>query len=159
MGVARQRLYGAGARRMMVAGLPPIGCVPIQVTLSNILPSRHWLQRVCNLQVNTESQAYNVKLQSHIHLLQSSLTDAKVAYFDIYTPILDMVLTPAKYGIINIWLTRLLIAVAVVITSQFLICRKIVDDKCAHDWCNHNCDCDVVLEETLKTITLWLQPW
>ncbi|TKY56891.1 GDSL esterase/lipase [Spatholobus suberectus] len=93
-----QRLYGAGARRILVAGLPPIGCLPVQVTISSIIPSRHWLQRMCNVQQNTDSQAYNKKLQSHVHLLQSELNGAKVVYFDTYTPILDMVTSPAKYG-------------------------------------------------------------
>ncbi|XP_061351654.1 GDSL esterase/lipase At2g40250 [Gastrolobium bilobum] len=93
-----QRLYGAGARRIMVAGLPPIGCLPIQVTINSILPSQHWLQRVCNVQQNVDSEAYNTKLQSHVRLLQTILSGAKVAYFDIYTPILDMVLSPTKYG-------------------------------------------------------------
>ncbi|RDY09698.1 GDSL esterase/lipase, partial [Mucuna pruriens] len=89
-----QRLNGAGARRILVAGLPPIGCLPLQVTVSSSIPS----QRDCNVQQNMDSQAYNKKLQSHIHLLQSTLNAAKVAYFDIYTPILDMVQSPAKYG-------------------------------------------------------------
>lgn len=94
-----QRLYGAGARRIMVTGLPPIGCLPIQVTVDSIIPSPHWLQRVCNDQQNLDSQTYNAKLQSHIHLLhQTTLHDAKVAYFDIYSPILDMIISPAKYG-------------------------------------------------------------
>jgi hypothetical protein len=82
----------------MVAGLPPIGCLPIQVTFDTILPTQNWLQRVCNVQQNIDSQNYNAKLQSNVHLLQATLQDVKVAYFDIYTPILDMVLYPAKYG-------------------------------------------------------------
>ncbi|XP_019418505.1 PREDICTED: GDSL esterase/lipase At2g40250-like [Lupinus angustifolius] len=96
-----QRLYGAGAGRIVVAGVPPIGCLPIQMTISSILPSFHWLHRHCNVQQNTDSEAYNYKLQSHIHLLQSMLTDVKVAYFDIYTPIMDMVQYPAKYGFVQ----------------------------------------------------------
>ncbi|KAK7276414.1 hypothetical protein RIF29_17553 [Crotalaria pallida] len=93
-----QRLYGAGARRIVVAGLPPIGCLPIQVTIGSIIPSPHWLHRECNVQQNMDSEAYNNKLQYQIHSLQSMLSGAKVAYFDIFTPILDMVLNPAKYG-------------------------------------------------------------
>ncbi|XP_020229288.1 GDSL esterase/lipase At2g40250 [Cajanus cajan] len=93
-----QRLYAAGARRILVAGLPPIGCLPIEITLTSMLPSQHWLQRLCNIQQNLDSKGYNNKLQSHIHLLQSTLTAAKIAYFDIYKPILDMVRNPAKYG-------------------------------------------------------------
>ncbi|XP_027368519.1 GDSL esterase/lipase At2g40250 [Abrus precatorius] len=96
-----QRLYGAGARRILVAGLPPVGCLPLQVTVSSILPSQHWLQRVCNDEQNTDSEAYNNKLQTHIHSLQARLHGAKVAYFDIYKPILGMVNNPGKYGFVQ----------------------------------------------------------
>ncbi|KAJ1375431.1 SGNH hydrolase superfamily [Sesbania bispinosa] len=93
-----QRLYEAGARRIMVAGLPPIGCLPMQVTVSSFLFTPHWLQRVCNDEQNTDSQSYNSNLQSRVQSWQNSLNGAKVAYFDIYTPIMDMVQNPAKYG-------------------------------------------------------------
>ncbi|XP_019416346.1 PREDICTED: GDSL esterase/lipase At2g40250-like [Lupinus angustifolius] len=93
-----QKLYGGGARRIMVAGLPPIGCLPLLVTVNSILPSQHWFQRVCNVQQNKDSQDYNMKLQSHIHSLNHNLKDAKVGYFDNYTPILDMAQNPHKYG-------------------------------------------------------------
>ncbi|KHN38528.1 GDSL esterase/lipase [Glycine soja] len=43
-----QTLYGAGARRILVAGLPPIGCLPVQVTLSSI-KDLHWLQRLLEM--------------------------------------------------------------------------------------------------------------
>lgn len=66
------------------------------VTVNSILPSQHWFQRVCNDQQNTDSQTYNIKLHSHIQ--SHNLKDAKVGYFDIYTPILDMVQNPDKYG-------------------------------------------------------------
>ncbi|XP_061376593.1 GDSL esterase/lipase At2g40250-like [Gastrolobium bilobum] len=93
-----QRLYGAGARRIIVAGLPPMGCLPLLVTLNSILPAKNWFQRVCNVQQNRDSQGYNTKLQSHIQSLHATLKGAKVGYFDIYTPILDMVQNPASYG-------------------------------------------------------------
>ena len=93
-----QRLHGAGARRIIVTGLPPIGCLPLQVTINSIFPSQHWFQRVCNVQQNRDCEAYNTKLESQIQSLQARLKGAKVGYFDIYTPILDMVLSPDKYG-------------------------------------------------------------
>lgn len=80
----------------MVAGLPPIGCLPVQVTISN--NTEDLFQRVCNDQQNTDSQVYNTKLQSHLESLRATLKGAKVGYFDIYTPFMDMIHSPAKYG-------------------------------------------------------------
>jgi len=75
------------------------------MTMDSISPSQNWLQRVCNDQHNIDSQIYNTKLQSLIHnLLQTTLHDAKIAYFDIYTSLLDMAQYPTKYG--NLLLTH-----------------------------------------------------
>ncbi|KAF3976787.1 hypothetical protein ACB098_06G139400 [Castanea mollissima] len=91
-------LYGAGARRIVVAGLPPIGCLPMQVTLGSIIPSFHMLQRVCVNRQNFDSQAYNNKLQTLTSRLQAQHHRAKVLYVDIYNPMMDMIMNPHKYG-------------------------------------------------------------
>ncbi|XAR65960.1 Triacylglycerol lipase [Bertholletia excelsa] len=93
-----RRLYGMGARKFSLAGLPPIGCLPAQVTVGSFLPSIHMFQRFCVDGQNVESQAYNAKLQALTSRLQGTLPGARIAYAEIYNPILDMIVNPARYG-------------------------------------------------------------
>ncbi|MED6156792.1 hypothetical protein PIB30_017786 [Stylosanthes scabra] len=40
-----QKLYEVGARMIVVVGLPPIGCLPIEVTINSVMPNPDWLHR------------------------------------------------------------------------------------------------------------------
>ncbi|KAM1595197.1 hypothetical protein PS2_001485 [Malus domestica] len=93
-----QNLHKRGARRFQVAGLPPIGCLPMQLTIGSIF---NGLRRVCVEQQNKDSQAYNTNLQGLIQRLQASLPGSRLAYFDTYHPILDMFNNPSKYGFVQ----------------------------------------------------------
>ncbi|KAH7537592.1 hypothetical protein FEM48_Zijuj03G0109300 [Ziziphus jujuba var. spinosa] len=90
-----RRLHRQGARRFAVAGLPPIGCLPMQVTLRSV---EHMLGRVCVEQQNNDSRAYNTKLQLSLLKLQVSLHKAKIVYLDAYNVMMDMFTNPHKYG-------------------------------------------------------------
>ncbi|XP_048636768.1 GDSL esterase/lipase At2g31550-like isoform X1 [Brassica napus] len=91
-------LYSLGARNIAIAGLPPIGCLPIQMTAKfrNIF-------RFCLEQENKDSVVYNQKLQKLLPQIQSSHTGSKIFYADIYNPIFDMMQNPSKYGIDTIF--------------------------------------------------------
>ena len=93
-----QELYSLGARNIAIAGLPPIGCLPIQMTAKfrNIF-------RFCLEQENKDSVVYNQKLQKLLPQIQSSHTGSKIFYADIYNPIFDMMQNPSKYGIDTIF--------------------------------------------------------
>ncbi|KAK4433336.1 GDSL esterase/lipase [Sesamum alatum] len=91
-------LHLRGARRVAVMGQPPMGCLPVQVTLGSLVPSFHMLQRVCVDQQNSDSQAYNAKLKALTSQLQATLPGSRVVYVDVYTPIMDMVRNPAAFG-------------------------------------------------------------
>ncbi|QHO15762.1 hypothetical protein HN51_031180 [Arachis hypogaea] len=93
-----QKLYGRGARRIIVTGLPPMGCLPLMVTINSFLPGPNWLKRLCNPKQNQQCEAYNTKLSSKVHSLEATLKGSKIAFFDIYSPLLDMVQSPLKYG-------------------------------------------------------------
>ncbi|EEF34082.1 zinc finger protein, putative [Ricinus communis] len=96
---ATQRLYNAGGRRFIFVGLPPIGCLPVQVTIGSVLRSQQMFQRVCVEQQNTDSIAYNKKLQALSTRLETNeLKGAKVAYLDVYDLMMDMIKNPATYG-------------------------------------------------------------
>ncbi|XP_020252345.1 GDSL esterase/lipase At2g31550-like [Asparagus officinalis] len=96
-----ERIYKLGGRRIAIAGLPPLGCLPFVMTLAAFRwDAGHALgQRVCVDQKNAEAAAYNARLQDLINTMATSFKDAKIAYADTYTPmLLDMMKNPSKYG-------------------------------------------------------------
>jgi len=82
----------------MVVGLPPVGCLPIQVSLNSVIPSLHWLQRLCVDSQNEDSRLHNSKLQSLLNDLESQHSDARFVYADIYSIVQDMINDPKSYG-------------------------------------------------------------
>lgn len=89
-----KKLYGEGARRLSIAGSPPIGCVPSQRTIAG----GH--ERECVSLYNQASVLYNAALEKEIKLLNGSaeLPGSVLKYIDLYNPLLDMVQRPAAYG-------------------------------------------------------------
>lgn len=82
-----------GARRIAVLGLPPIGCVPSQRTIGG------GIQRKCSEKANEAAKLFNNKIAAKIDSLNKQLPDLKLVYFDIYYPLLNLILHPANYGI------------------------------------------------------------
>lgn len=87
-----QDLYGLGGRRIGILGLPPLGCLPSQRTL------RGGPQRNCVKIYNEVSQLFNSKLSAEINRLNNSYGDANIIYGDIFTPLIDIISSPQKYG-------------------------------------------------------------
>ncbi|KAI3904003.1 hypothetical protein MKW92_018352 [Papaver armeniacum] len=88
----QSNLYGLGARRIGVTSLPPLGCLPAMITLMG-----HGEQG-CVARLNTDAQGFNKKVGAATAQLQKKFPDLKIAIFDIYTPFLDLVQSPAKNG-------------------------------------------------------------
>ncbi|ESR38415.1 hypothetical protein CICLE_v10030260mg, partial [Citrus x clementina] len=88
-----KQLYDLGCRQMIVAGLPPIGCLPIQITARFKNP----LDRKCLDEQNTDSQSYNQKLIKLLNQLQASLPGTRLNYADVYEPVIEMVNNAQKY--------------------------------------------------------------
>ncbi|KAI3855471.1 hypothetical protein MKW92_000303 [Papaver armeniacum] len=93
-----QELHSLGARKFVISGMPPIGCLPVQRTIGSLLPGQHILRRICTEKQNLDTQAYNQKLQSLIQRFQATLPGSIFAYTDCYGPMMDMVNNPSKYG-------------------------------------------------------------
>ena len=87
-----QELYSVGCRIIMVAGVPPIGCLPVQIA------SKGPFMRSCVEEQNHDSQVYNEKLAKLLPQLQKSLPGSKVLYADVYNPLADLINSPKKYG-------------------------------------------------------------
>jgi phospholipase/lecithinase/hemolysin len=79
---------------MIIGGLPPIGCLPIQMTANFKNPAN----RTCVEQQNLDAQSYNQKLANLLPKLQESLPGSKIIYSDGYEPLNDMINNPQKYG-------------------------------------------------------------
>lgn len=80
-----------------MVGLPPMGCLPIMITLN----SDHAIaQRDCMDQFSSVARGYNSLLQAELGLMQNVLEDrgVRIYYADIYEPLLDMIRRTDAYG-------------------------------------------------------------
>ncbi|XP_077225629.1 GDSL esterase/lipase APG-like [Tasmannia lanceolata] len=85
-------LYGLGARRIGVTSLPPFGCLPAAITLFGFGSNG------CVSRLNSDAQNFNKKVTSAANQLQEQLSGLKIAIFDIYTPLYNIIKSPSKYG-------------------------------------------------------------
>ncbi|EPS74619.1 hypothetical protein M569_00138 [Genlisea aurea] len=88
-------LYDLGVRKIAVAGLPPIGCLPLQLTV--------WspLLRECIEDQNSDVEVYNAKLQNLLSRTRDQLKGSIILYADIFTVPIDIVRSPHKYGLVE----------------------------------------------------------
>lgn len=90
-----KELYDLGCRKIVVSGLPPIGCLPIQLT------AKLSILRRCVDKENLDSQSYNGKLQKLLPRIQETLPATKILYADTYTYLMDMIKNPQEYGFVE----------------------------------------------------------
>lgn len=92
-----QGLWKEGARKITVAGLPPIGCLPIVITLfsGEALTNRRCIDRFSTVATN-----YNFLLQKQLALMQVGLAHlgSKIFYLDVYNPVYEVIRDPRKFG-------------------------------------------------------------
>ncbi|KAJ6838956.1 GDSL esterase/lipase-like [Iris pallida] len=92
-GDAVKNVYSHGCRRFILTGLPPIGCLPVQMTAATFSdPSA----RECIDEQMADTHGYNTKLQNLLPKLQQTLPGGKFAYLDITNTVLDMFNDPAN---------------------------------------------------------------
>ncbi|GLT82609.1 hypothetical protein SLE2022_009700 [Rubroshorea leprosula] len=87
-----QELYRLGARRVLVLGVPMLGCIPIQRTLGG------GPRRVCADKQNHAALLFNSKLSSQIASIKNNLPEFKIVYFDTYYPLLYILQNAEKLG-------------------------------------------------------------
>lgn len=81
-----------GARRIGVASLPPLGCLPAAITLFG-----HG-SNGCVSRLNSDSENFNRKMNATVDSLSKRYHDLKIAVFDIYTPLYSLVTSPESQG-------------------------------------------------------------
>ncbi|MQM00865.1 hypothetical protein Taro_033609 [Colocasia esculenta] len=93
----QQGLEELGAQKIVVVGLPPMGCLPIVITLN-------WKggfgDRGCIQAYNALSRDFNEKLQIELRYLQSRFAadGGQILYANIYDPLINLILSPSKFG-------------------------------------------------------------
>ncbi|KAK1375970.1 GDSL esterase/lipase APG [Heracleum sosnowskyi] len=85
-------LHGLGARRIGVTSLPPLGCLPLARTLFG------FHEGGCVSKINAVSKDFNKKIKSATSQLQKQFPDLKIAVFDIFKPLYDVISSPSKNG-------------------------------------------------------------
>uniref|UniRef100_A0A7C9DP06 Triacylglycerol lipase n=1 Tax=Opuntia streptacantha TaxID=393608 RepID=A0A7C9DP06_OPUST len=83
-------LWELGARKIGVVGLPPIGCLPMVITLKS---DNSVSQRGCIESLSSVARDYNQLLETRLFDLQLMLQDCvtKIVYVDAYSAMADMV--------------------------------------------------------------------
>ncbi|KAG5516984.1 hypothetical protein RHGRI_037656 [Rhododendron griersonianum] len=92
-----QDLLEQGARRIGVVGLPPMGCLPIVITVNS---DNAILNRGCVDFFSLVAGQYNLMLQTKLNTMQYSVSPdsgIKIIYTDVYKALSDMVIQSLKY--------------------------------------------------------------
>ncbi|KAM7525057.1 hypothetical protein LguiA_014959 [Lonicera macranthoides] len=86
-----QGLWDEGARKIGVASLPPMGCLPIVITLYSDNAIQH---RDCIGYFSLVAESYNAMLQNELKAMQFSKASfgARIGYLDIYGPLIEMII-------------------------------------------------------------------
>ncbi|CAA0830419.1 GDSL esterase/lipase [Striga hermonthica] len=87
-----QNLYNLGVRRIGVTTLPPTGCLPAAITLFGSGSNQ------CVARLNRDAVSFNNKLNTTSQILKTNHTGLKLVVFDIYHPLLDLILKPSDNG-------------------------------------------------------------
>ncbi|XP_051201750.1 GDSL esterase/lipase At4g26790-like [Lolium perenne] len=89
-------IYRLGARRVTFAGLPAMGCLPLERTLNVIRGGG------CNEEYNTVAREYNVRVNAMMARLRAKLQGFRLAYVDVYNSMVDVISHPEKLGLENV---------------------------------------------------------
>ncbi|KAL1201515.1 GDSL esterase/lipase [Cardamine amara subsp. amara] len=86
-----QNLYDLGARKIGVTTLPPLGCLPTAITIFGGAG-----RNTCVARLNRDAVSFNTKLNNTSMHLTNKLPGLKLVVFDIYNPLLSMVMNHVK---------------------------------------------------------------
>lgn len=87
-----KEIHQVGARRIVVFGAPPIGCVPY------MRENYGGEAKTCAEDQNKAVLLYNKQLSSMLTSLSHNLTNSKLVYINIYNPLLNIIHNPHKFG-------------------------------------------------------------
>ncbi|KAF5758858.1 putative triacylglycerol lipase [Helianthus annuus] len=89
-----KELYGVGARKVSLGGLPPMGCLPLERTTSFMNGNGG----TCNTNYNKVAMAFNGKLSGLVERLNSELPGSKIVFSNPYPIFEQIVQKPSSFG-------------------------------------------------------------
>ncbi|CAA7018127.1 unnamed protein product [Microthlaspi erraticum] len=89
------RLYNLGARKIMLAGSGPLGCIPSQLSMVSGKNNTG-----CVTKINNLVSMFNSRLKDLPNTLNTTLPGAFFVYQNIYDLFHDMVMNPTRYGLV-----------------------------------------------------------
>ncbi|CAM0950751.1 unnamed protein product [Alopecurus aequalis] len=92
---AVRAVHGLGARVVRIAGLPPLGCLPLERAMNLLVPGE------CNEMYNVVARSFNSRLRGLVARLNWELPGARLAYVDQYGFVSAMIAKPWEYGFEN----------------------------------------------------------
>ncbi|KAJ9136090.1 hypothetical protein P3X46_033202 [Hevea brasiliensis] len=95
-----QDLIDEGAKRISVTGLPPLGCLPIVITLFS---KNFILERGCIEYFSSIGKKFNQMLQNELNLVHNRYPDVRIDLFDAYGPLTDMIqgVQSSEFDVVN----------------------------------------------------------
>jgi phospholipase/lecithinase/hemolysin len=93
-----QRLIQLGARRIVVPGNVPMGCLPIILTLYASLDPSDYDSYGCLHKFNGLARYHNQQLRTQVLALRGRHPRVAIAFADYYQPVLAFLTTPALFG-------------------------------------------------------------
>ncbi|XP_074587748.1 GDSL esterase/lipase At5g42170-like [Curcuma longa] len=87
-----KELYELGARRIVVAGVPPLGCVPASRTVGG------GENRDCVETYNQAATLFNLELSRNLEQLDVDLSGTRIVYLNIYDTVMDLIQHGEDYG-------------------------------------------------------------
>ncbi|GLJ50128.1 hypothetical protein SUGI_1066580 [Cryptomeria japonica] len=89
-----EEIYKLGVRKLGIAGLPPLGCIPGVKTLYGQSELNG-----CIEEFNDISTSYNQKFKDILKGLEGRLPGIRLEYIDIHEYLSDMIENPSLYGL------------------------------------------------------------
>ncbi|XP_018858551.1 GDSL esterase/lipase At2g04570 [Juglans regia] len=95
IGIARnfiRSLYGLGARKISLGGVPPMGCLPLE-RATNVMGGND-----CNERYNTVALEFNDKLKQLTMELNKELSGIKLVFSNPYYIFMNIIKAPSLFG-------------------------------------------------------------
>jgi phospholipase/lecithinase/hemolysin len=95
---AVQALIAEGAVDLIVPGVMPTGCFPVYLNMLEEPKDGYGERSGCVRRFNTFSWVHNAHLKAMLEKLRAKHPNVRIIYGDYYTPVIQFMLQPEKFG-------------------------------------------------------------